>query len=340
MKNLLTALITVLCLAACAQGPKILHYSETSGYDHGTRGNSLSMFQLLANDFGATVIDDQNGSEFNSLANLQQYDLVVFSNTSGSSILNPAQRIHFEDYIIQGGSFVGIHAASDTYRHSSANGSSTGSWDWYAENLTGCSVQQSPNHTSQNHIDTIFHMVSHTILDNLPNPWIKTEEYYYWENGYVNQQDFQEILRVGRTGNQSYDSPRMVAQIRDLPGGGKAFYTSLGHARSNFQQGTMFIELIRGALDYILNDEPFGIFQKPDIPSAESLGLEIYLSDNILHIEVPDSLPGYRIDVFNVIGQRLELGPDRSMYLKEGGLYIVKLTFQNGVQVHQKIVKR
>ena len=43
-----------------------------------------------------------------------------------------------------GGGYLGIHAASDTYRHSTANGSSTGTWDWYAE-MAGASVQEGPN---------------------------------------------------------------------------------------------------------------------------------------------------------------------------------------------------
>ena len=84
-------------------GQVILHYSETSGFDHQTRGVSLAMFQGLglANNF--QIDDDQTGDSFNSLSNLEQYDLIVFSNTSGDGILDANQRTNFEAYINNGG---------------------------------------------------------------------------------------------------------------------------------------------------------------------------------------------------------------------------------------------
>ena len=157
--------------AQCGNGTfKVLHYTETSGFNHNTRSQSLAMFQAIGSTNGFTVTNDQSGAEFNSLANLQQYAVVIFSNTSGNNILNASQRANFEAYIQGGGSYIGIHAASDTYRHSSANGGSTGTWDWYAENVAGCSVQQSPNHTSQNHNNNMTSLLElamdHYILIN------------------------------------------------------------------------------------------------------------------------------------------------------------------------------
>lgn len=340
MKLILTTLLLILALSLCSQGPKILHYSETSGHDHNTRSNSLSMFQTIAGPLGATVVGDQDGSEFNSLENLEAYDLVVFSNTSGDRILNSAQRANFESYIQGGGSYLGIHAASDTYRHSTANGSGTGTWDWYAETVAGCSVQQNPNHTSSNHSGTMSHISSHSILDNLPSPWIKVDEYYYWEDGYINTTAFQELLRVGSTGPRTHDAPRMVAHLRGLPGGGKAFYTSLGHSRSNFQTGTMFIELIQGAVDHILNDKPFGIIFPDSPPTPEELGIEIYLANNILYVHVPSEMPAYDIEVSSLIGNKVRIGADRDMGWNPDGIYFVRVKFYNGVQVVKKVIKK
>ena len=133
-----------MCLALLrlplVDGQQILHYTETSGFDHQTRAQSLAMFQDIAAQHGLTVVDDQDGSSFDDLAVLQQFAVVVFSNTSGDAILDPQQRANFEAYINGGGSYLGIHAASDTYRHSTANGGNTGTWDFYAE-LVGASVQ-------------------------------------------------------------------------------------------------------------------------------------------------------------------------------------------------------
>ena len=227
---------------------KVLHYTETTGYNHGTKNVSAAMFNSWAGAENYTVVSDDNGSEFNSLSNLQQYAVVVFSNTSGNSGLSSTQRANFEAYINGGGSYLGIHAASDTYRHSTANGGKTGTWDWYAENVAGASVQEKPNHTSSNHNNTMTQQVAnHPTLANVPNPWNKTEEYYYWENGYLNSA-FTELLRVGQTGSKSYDAPRRMAHCKDLNGGGRAFYTALGHSGSNFSSDQNFRNLIRDAL--------------------------------------------------------------------------------------------
>lgn len=234
--------------AQCGGPFKVLHYTETTGYDHNTRNQSLGMFQGWESADNFVVTSDNDGSEFNSLANLQQYAVVVFSNTSGNSGLDATQRSNFEAYINAGGSYVGIHAASDTYRHSSSNGNKTGTWDWYAENVAGASVQENPNHTNQNHNNTMTHQqAGHPTLANVPDPWNKTEEYYYWENGYLNN-SFLELLEVASTGGNSYDGARMMAHCKELTGGGRAFYTALGHSGNNYTGDQNFQNLMRDAL--------------------------------------------------------------------------------------------
>lgn len=275
---------------------EVLHYVETTGFDHNTRSVSLSMFQDLGTDLQFTVVQDNDGSEFDSEQNLSRFALVIFSNTSGANGLNQSQRANFEAYIANGGSYLGIHAASDTYRHSSANGGSKGAWDWYAETVAGCSVQQSPNHTANDFNADMTLIPSNSALDaNLPNPWNKDEEWYYWENGYLNS-NFTTLLEVEQTGSRSYDAPRMAAHYRELSGGGRAFYTSMGHARRNFESDANFKTLMKNALSWILNNDATSIdpdllaemnprFINPvseelhflaDIPRPMNLELELY----------------------------------------------------------------
>ncbi len=244
-------LLLALVVESSAQS-LILHYTETTGYNHNTKIVSEAMFDSwsLLNNY--TVVSDDDGTEFNSLNNLSQYAVVVFSNTSGGGGLDATQRANFEAYILAGGNYLGIHAAADTYRHSSSNGNNKGNWDWYAENVAGASVQENPNHTNANHNNTMdIQVANHPTLANIPNPWNKTEEYYYWENGYLNS-TFTELLQVGQTGNNSYDAPRMTAQFKELSGGGRAFYTSLGHAQSNFTSDVNFQNLIHDALLWLM----------------------------------------------------------------------------------------
>jgi type 1 glutamine amidotransferase len=207
-------------------GQNVLHYTETSGFDHDTRDVSLSMFEAIAAEHGLVVTSDNDGSSFSSLATLQQFDAVIFSNTSGDDLLDAMQRTNFEAYIAGGGNVMGIHAVTDTYRHSTANGSNTGTWDFYAE-LIGASVQN--------------------------------EEYYYWEGGYY-RDDNNPVLQVEQTVGpngevNSYDAPRPMSWYRELQEGGRVFYTALGHASENYTDDVLFRQHIENALLWLIDDD-------------------------------------------------------------------------------------
>ncbi len=163
---------------ASGQSFKILHYTETSGFDHNTRSVSMGMFEQMGILNGFTVDDDSTGDAFNVLSNLQQYDVVIFSNTSGNAILDSVQKANLTQYMNNNGSLIGIHSASDTYRHSTANGVNTGSWDWYPE-ILGASVQENPNHVTGTPVYRIDAINTHFLLTGVPDPWFKAEEYYY-----------------------------------------------------------------------------------------------------------------------------------------------------------------
>jgi len=90
--SVFTFLASSLSLHGQCGGPfKVLHYTETTGYDHNTRNQSLSMFQGWETADNFVVTSDDDGSEFNSLTTLQEYAVVVFSNTSGDTGLDATQ---------------------------------------------------------------------------------------------------------------------------------------------------------------------------------------------------------------------------------------------------------
>ncbi|HRH69360.1 MAG TPA: ThuA domain-containing protein [Flavobacteriales bacterium] len=235
---------------------RILHFTKTSGFDHNTRTVSWAMFQSIAAELSLQVDDDATGVHFTSLDELLQYDVVIFSNTSGADLLDAAQRANFEAFIANGGRVLGIHAASDTYRHSTANGNNTGVWDYYAE-LIGASVQENPNHVAGTPEYSMQHIGTHASTANLPDPWVKNEEYYYWEGGYFGA-DNVEVLRVEETVGpngevNSYDAPRPMSWYRELPEGGRVFYTALGHDQVNYSGDPLFRTHLRDALIWLLD---------------------------------------------------------------------------------------
>lgn len=256
MKKIFPILLLIFITQQLLAQKNILHYSETSGFDHNTRDNSFAMFLRFANTNNYTIINDNTGNAFDDLDSLLTFDLIIFSNTSGDAILNEQQQQNFEVYIQNGGALLGLHSASDTYRHSTANGTKTGTWDFYPETLGG-SVQENPNHVSGTPAYNIFTLKNHPSVEALPKPWLKNEEYYYWENGYLNL-DNEVLLKVEETLGpngmvNSYDSSRAVSWFRILDRGSKVFYTSLGHSNENFNPGTLFERHLIDAAKWLLN---------------------------------------------------------------------------------------
>ncbi|WP_394974235.1 ThuA domain-containing protein [uncultured Croceitalea sp.] len=232
---------------------KVLVFTKTSGFNHNTKEESVAMVQKIADELDFDVEVSDNASVFDDQNNINSFDVIFFTNTSGN-MLNASQRNTVESYAEQGGNFISNHAASDSYGHSSAstvNGGGKGEWDWYAENITGCSVRNDPNHTSNNFAATVT--IQNQNLDltaEIRFPWDDNEEWYYWEGGYIND-EFTELLRVSDTGSNSYDDSRMTAHYWERPEGGISFYSSMGHAKSKYSNPE-FIILMQNAFEFIL----------------------------------------------------------------------------------------
>ena len=254
MRNVSSLILLVAMTPALSQ--RVLHYTATSGFDHGTRAVSMAMFTSIGSELGIEAIDDPDGTTFSDPNALAEFDVVVFSNTSGNTILDGTQRTNFEQWVSNGGSVLGIHAATDTYRHSTANGNNIGTWDFYAE-LIGASVQESPNHVNGTPQYGMDHIGSHPSTAALPDPWVKNEEYYYWENGYYRSDNIAVLeveQTIGPNGQvNSYDAPRPMSWFRELPEDGRVFYTALGHATNNYTNDPLFRQHVKDALLWLID---------------------------------------------------------------------------------------
>lgn len=288
--------IILLMLVNVSLAQNILHVTRTQGYDHNTRNQSLSMFTSIANANNWNIDNVSNSGIFDNLTSLLNYDLIIFSNTSGN-VLNSSTRqdnLRTWFYTKPNASFLGIHAAFDT--HVGAT-----NFSFYSDTLVGGTVQQGPNHTANNYPGIIDHIGTHPTLTGIPNPWNKPEEYYYWRNapGFVNN-NFTETMRVRSTGPRLYDEPRMVTHYNEYPGGQKVFATSLGHNRSDFNTGTTFSELMENACTWLLsNSSSFGI-KFPDVK------IDLVFEDGYYYMDTAPVIPTYY--VYNSIGQLLHTG--------------------------------
>jgi type 1 glutamine amidotransferase len=115
--------ISLALSAANAQTkPKILVFTKTQGYDHGTRTVADSLIRALGvkNGFDVDTAND-TGTYFKD-AKLKTYSAVCFINVTGT-IFNDSTKAAFQRYIEAGGGFVGMHACVDCEY----------GWHWYHE---------------------------------------------------------------------------------------------------------------------------------------------------------------------------------------------------------------
>jgi cytochrome c len=100
--------------------PKILVFTKTQGFDHGTRKVGDSIIQMLGakNGFDVDTTND-TGAYFRD-AKLKTYKAVCFINTTGT-VFNDSCKAAFQRFIQGGGGWVGMHAAVDFEYQ----------WHWY-----------------------------------------------------------------------------------------------------------------------------------------------------------------------------------------------------------------
>lgn len=288
MKNLIISLVLVISFQIQAQD-KVLVFTKTNGFTHPSIGAGVTMITNLGTANGLWTTTQTNNANDFTTANLAQYKAIVFCNTSGNNLLNATQRTAFENFISNGGGFVGIHAATDTYRD--------GSWPFYNE-LVGGIVQTSPNHTANNFNATMTVVNSHPSVDFLGTTWTKPEEYYYWRNngGYLYPGNIN-LLRVESTGNNNYDEARPISWYKEYAGG-RSFYTALGHNSSDYTGNTNFIKHVEEGIKYVIRNT----LSIPSIDFANDFKIQENPVENSLIINFPTTTVVNKATVYDLKG--------------------------------------
>ena len=227
-------------ILACSRQPvkkRILVFSLTKGWHHNSIPAGNAFFQKIGKEKGFIVDTTTNPRRFQD-EYLKNYDLVVFLNTTGN-VLNRAQEVAFERYIQAGGSWMGIHSATDTEYE----------WPWYGQ-LAGAYFQNHPEIQKAR----IFKAEAedHSILNKVPNEFSLEDEWYNFIPGSISKK----ITPLLFLDEDSYSGGKNgkkhpAAWFQEFDGG-KAFYTVLGHKDETYQN-RVFIQLIGNALDWTLD---------------------------------------------------------------------------------------
>lgn len=211
---------------------KVLNFQADNGFEHKSKKVGLQMIEELgkANNWKVVTSID---TAYISPKNLELFDVIVFNNNCGNkgSIFSNKQHQALQNYIRNGGGFVGIHCAGAIWKEDSEF------QNWY-EKLIGTRLVSHPkvqkaklNVENKNHIAT----------SHLPNEWEVIDE---WHTFSYNPRDKVNVLLS--LDESSYegqpkmngDHPFTWYQYYD---GGRSFFTSLGHkvdiyADENYQK--------------------------------------------------------------------------------------------------------
>lgn len=248
LRTLPFAIFTSLICGACASpridsseltdrpGIQLLVFTKTTGFRHASIEAGIAMFHTLGNTHDFDIENTEDATALGG-PELFGYDAVVFLSTTGD-VLNAGQQNNFARYIQAGGGFVGIHAASDTEFE----------WPWYGRLVGGYfaghpEVQPATLRTEPR---------AHPASDGLPDPWIRTDEWYEFRD--FNDR-VQVILRIDESSYKEPSenptaTPRPIAWFHEYDGG-RAFYTALGHTLESYTDSS-FVRHVWGGVRSVL----------------------------------------------------------------------------------------
>lgn len=278
MKRTIFSLACLLALAACSSsgggsdgdGPnQVLVFSRTTGFRHPSIEAGVAAIRQLGAENDFAVDHTEDAGAFTS-DNLAQYRAIVFLSTTGNPLDQASQRQALEDFVHDGGGFVGIHAASDQ------NDASQAEWPWFGR-LVGAYFGGHPLYTSRPTGDESCQFATivschegvayiedeeHPATEHLarasnasPPRWDVYDEFYGFATNprgsvhvlaTLDETTFlggpEQLSGAGRMGD---DHP--IAWCHDFEGG-RAFYTGLGHDTQLFTDDAYLGHILGGIL--------------------------------------------------------------------------------------------
>jgi len=215
----------------------VLVFSKTEQFRHESIEAGVEAIYELGNEHNFSVEATEDASIFNE-ASLQQFNVVVFLNTTGD-VLNETQQIELNRFIQAGGGYVGIHAAADTEYD----------WPWYGE-LVGGWFKSHP--LDPNVREATIEVVDpdHESAKGLPTTWNREDEWYDYRSIHP---EVTPILLIDESSYKRGDedpagAPRPIAWYREFDGG-RMFYSGFGHTPESYAD-PLVLDHLWGGIKY------------------------------------------------------------------------------------------
>jgi cytochrome c len=230
---LLLSFFTPISAQNALKGKRVLVFSKTETFRHTSIPFGIKAIQELGKQNDFQVDATENAAEFTE-DNLKKYRQVIFLSTTGN-VLNNTQQVAFERFIQAGGSYVGIHAASDTEYD----------WAWYGK-LVGGYFNGHPGHPNVQQGKMIVADKTHPATSFMQDSFMRTDEFY----------DFKEwdpsVKVLVLVDEKSYKEGKMgayhpMAWCKEYDGG-RSFYTNWGHTDATYAEPVFQKHLLGGMM--------------------------------------------------------------------------------------------
>jgi type 1 glutamine amidotransferase len=231
----------------------VLLFSKSTGFRHGESIDAgKKVFAELAKKNNWFLYSTEDGGVFNK-EQLKKFKVVVFNNCTGR-LLNDAQQTALQNYVEGGGNWIGIHGAGDNSHH----------WEWYVKNLVGARFSHHPLEKHLQQATVMLNPVPDSLLvQGLPTAWAHTDEWYvFFDNSRANGFNVVYSIdgeKINPNGNILWVKDKNFGMGKDHPvawyratGKGRAFYTSIGHDSTAWQQPA-FVKMLENAVNYAKN---------------------------------------------------------------------------------------
>ncbi|KAH6612095.1 Crp/FNR family transcriptional regulator [Boeremia exigua] len=243
----------------------LLLFSKTAGYRHESIPDAIELVTSIANENGWSVTATEDSSIFTS-EGLSSYSSLVFLHTTGDLLVSHEyEALH--EYLLNGGSWLGIHAAGDF-------GNNTPPW---YNTLVGaqfefhpcapewtCSPAQLERYPASGNIRSDIVTIkdtTHPSTVGLPVSENRTDEWYSYRTN-PSESSHYTVLAILEETYIDEITPAYLSMAPEHPiswystfeGKARSWYTGMGHTKESYTE-PYFVEHVAGGLKWVLGLE-------------------------------------------------------------------------------------
>lgn len=229
--------------------PAVLVFSKTNGFIHKEAiPVAKSVFSNLISEQGWQPYLTDNAA-VHSAELLAKFDVIIWNNVSGDVLTEP-QRAALQQWLENGGGWLGVHAAGGDPRYR---------WSWYVDTLLGAQFIGHTMHPQFQDAEVLVTDPELAITRHLPSPWTIAQEEWYAFAANPRDKGYEILLSLDESsyrvkgeslfGNDHMDGEHPIAWRHRL-GQGRVLYSAIGHRADTYRLAA-YQQFLREAMHWL-----------------------------------------------------------------------------------------